>query len=148
MSFAASATMNLPSLEASCILPLSLPPERDFDSYEELLQFAQSHTKSALYAFVIGKSERRKGRIIRILVCQCGGHSSTKSTYRPGVSNDLWLRNWTILKTGCLFSIKARECAIGTWLLSYHENEEFSTHNYPAAETSSAFASHWQLTDL
>jgi len=148
MSSAASATINLPSSEAPCILPLSLPPKRDFNSYEELLQFAQSHAKSALYAFVIGKSERRKGRIIRILVCQRKGHSSTKSTYRPKVSNNLRLRNRTTLKTSCLFSIKAWECAISTWSLSYRENEKFSTHNHPATETSSAFASHQQLTNL
>jgi len=148
MSSAASATESLPSPEATCIpAPLSLPPERDFDSYEELLQFAQAHAKSALYALVIGKSERRKGRMIRILVCQRGGHSSKKSTYRPGISEDLRSRNRSTLKTGCLFSIKARERKTGTWSLSYRENEGFSTHNHPAAETSSAFASHRQLTD-
>ena len=110
MSLSACATQNPVPAEASCtVAPLSLPPEREFDSYKELLDFVQKHAKSALYALVVGKSKHCNNRIIRILVCQCEGHSISKSNYRPGISQDLQARNRTTLKTGCLFSIKARE---------------------------------------
>jgi len=70
MSSAASATESLPSPKATYILaPLFLPPKRDFDLYEELLQFMQTYIKSALYALVIGKSEHYKGWMIQILIC-------------------------------------------------------------------------------
>jgi hypothetical protein len=43
------------------IVPLSLPPETSFNPFESLYTAAQKHVKLAGYAFVIGKSEKRKG---------------------------------------------------------------------------------------
>jgi len=73
MSLTAPATENIVASEAPSIpaniKPLSLPLEGLFDSYEALFNSAQQYAKDALYAFVIGKTDRRKGRIIRILTC-------------------------------------------------------------------------------
>jgi hypothetical protein len=52
--------------------PLSLPLEASFDSYDLLYNAAQAYTKLAGYSFVTGKSERRKGRLLKVLHCKRG----------------------------------------------------------------------------
>jgi hypothetical protein len=115
MTSAASTIVDLPSAEASSIAvqPLSLPPEGEFDSYEAVYAFAQAHAKSALYAFVVGKADRRKGRVLRYLNCQREGCAQT-AEYRSGVENQHRKRKRNTAKTGCLFSIKVRERTDGT----------------------------------
>jgi hypothetical protein len=53
----------------SNIVSLSLPPEGVFDSFEALDVFTKKYAKSAGYTVIIGKSERRKGRILRYINC-------------------------------------------------------------------------------
>jgi len=149
MSSTAPATVNTVVLEAPNITPLkipplSLPPEAVFDSYEKLFKAIQQHAKEALYAFIISKSDRRKGRIIRIISCQRGGASVQTASYRSGRSQ-LSTRKGNTTKTGCLFSIKARERIDGTWTISYREEEKYQSHNHPPAEHYSAFSTHRQL---
>jgi hypothetical protein len=51
------------------IEPLSLPSKSTFDSFDQLLCYAQTYAKSAGYAFT-SKSELRKGRQVRYLNCK------------------------------------------------------------------------------
>jgi hypothetical protein len=48
------------------IEPLSLITESTFDSFDQLLCYAQTYAKSAGYAFTTDKSELCKGRQVRL----------------------------------------------------------------------------------
>ncbi len=69
-------------MEPVAIVSLSLPPEASFNSFAALLEAAQPHAKSAGYAFVTKKSEKRNGRQITVLQCKRG------SIYRTSISNE------------------------------------------------------------
>jgi hypothetical protein len=60
------------STTPSSIIPLSLPPEGQFDYLDALLAACQSHTRLAGYAITTVNTEKRKGQIIKILVCKRG----------------------------------------------------------------------------
>ena len=152
MSSTAPATENTvpleaPSINPPVVPPLSLPPEGCFDSYEALFTSAQQHAKSALYAFTIGNSERRNGKIIRIILCQYGGLSIYTASYKAksNQQNTSYSRNRNTTKTECLFSIKARERTNYTWTLSHCEGEKYQSYNYNSAEGLNAFSTHRQL---
>ena len=62
---------NPDSIPAS-IIPLSLPPEGVFHSFDQLLDTCQQHARLAGYAFITAKSEKRNGRVIKTLICKKG----------------------------------------------------------------------------
>jgi hypothetical protein len=110
MASAASAIVDLPCAKASSIAVqlLLLSPESEFDSYKAVYAFAQAHAKSALYAFVVRKADRRKSRVLRYFNCQRGNRTQT-AEYRPEVENQHRKKKRNTAKTGCFFSIKVCE---------------------------------------
>jgi hypothetical protein len=101
-------------MEAVDIAPLSLLPEGLFDSFDLLYASAQAHAKSAGYAFVIGKNEKRKGCYLKVLCCKRGRKQ------QPRISNeDYCLRHCLLTCNECLIFIKARERPNGSWDLCY-----------------------------
>jgi hypothetical protein len=156
MSSTASATQNQAnpaalSIESSSlnveasIIPLSLPPQGSFNTFDDLFAHTQQHAKQALYAFIIGHSEKRKGRTIRVLNCQRGG-CKKGAFLRSTVNSQHRKREGNTTKTGCLFSVKVKERADGSWDLLYREDPKYSAYNHSPAERASAFHAHRQLT--
>ena len=118
------------------ITPLSMPPEASFPTFDALYSSIQAHAKLAGYAWVIRKSEQRKGRQLKGLRCK------RSSTYRSSVSNeDSRQRQRCTVKTQCPVSAKARERSDGSWDF-YHNS---LAHNHDAA-TAGAFPEHRRLT--
>ena len=57
----------------SNIVSLSLPPEGVFNTFEALDSFTKEYTKSAGYTVVVGKSEKRNGRVLKFINCKRNG---------------------------------------------------------------------------
>jgi hypothetical protein len=108
-----STSTTLPSTSTlpPSITLLSLPPEGSFDSFELLLTACQRHAKAAGYAFATYKSEKRKGRAFKTLICKRGGIHRTK------INEDYRIHNGGTFKHNCPVSIRAREQKDGTWTL-------------------------------
>jgi hypothetical protein len=119
------------------ITPLSLPPEGSFPLFEALLDSVQAHTRAVGYAFVTGKSKRRKGRIIKVLNCKRGRKQQPKV-----LNEDYRIRNHSITRNNCPIFIKVRERIEGDWDIQ-HQTIEVQ-HNHPLGEAI-AFPEHRRL---
>jgi hypothetical protein len=130
-----------PSPSPSPSLPplLSLPPEGVFDSFEALESVCQAHAKSAGYAFTTHKSERRKGRWIKTLICKRGREYRS---HNKEFDEDSRLRARETFKIKCPVIINAKEKVNGSWHLTHRK--EHSTHNHEPSGVG-AFPEHRRL---
>jgi hypothetical protein len=92
------------------IEPLSLPPEGDFDTLEDLLDTAQTHARLAGYAVVEGpkgqKNTSKGGRWTKFLICR----HSKRYEDRRGIDQENKLRpNRGSKKTNCPMRMKIQE---------------------------------------
>jgi hypothetical protein len=92
------------------IEPLSLPPEGDFDTLEDLLDTAQTHARLAGYAVVEGpkgqKNTSKGGRWTKFLICR----HSKRHEDRRGIDQENKLRpNRGSKKTNCPMRMKIQE---------------------------------------
>ena len=123
---------------------LSLPPEARFESFEALkwAAQAQAHALAASYAFVTGKGDTRNGRRIKHLDCKRAGNYRGKGA----PTHEDRVRDRKSVKSGCQFSIKARERADGLWDLTYRSGPRYCQHNHPPADRGT-FAVDRRLSD-
>ena len=142
LSVPSTASSAEESLQASSITPLSLPPEACFASFEELKLAAEAHALAAGYAFVTGKGDTKNGRKIRHLDCKRAGNYRGKGAPKP----EHRARDRKSVKSGCQFSIKARERVNGSWDLTYRSDPKYCQHNHPPADRGT-FAADRQLSD-
>jgi hypothetical protein len=98
----ANPTANPP---ANAITSLSLPLEGVFDTFDADFRSCQDYAKLAGYSFTIGKSDKKQGRAIKILICKRGGK------HRTSVQDDYRQRKRLSFKTGCQFVVKVRQRA-------------------------------------
>jgi hypothetical protein len=117
---------------------LSLPPERVFESFDQLFNACQQHARLAGYAFTTAKSEKRAGRVIKTLICKRGGK------HKASINEDYRIRNKSSFKSNCQASIKVRERSDGLWTLQWRESQ-YCTHNHEPGEPS-AFPEHRRLS--
>jgi len=102
-------------------------PEGVFDSFDALFGSVQEQGRLAGCAYVIGKSDIKKGRRVKVITCKRSGKE------RPRINNEEYRqRNRFTFKCQCPFSVKARERSDGSWTLQ-HRGPEFSTHNHDPA---------------
>lgn len=126
------------------VVLLSLPAEGRYASYDLLKAAAQSHAKSAGYAFACtgSKIKKKNGRYIKTLSCRRGGKK-----YHDTV-NEGRKRNKCTHKVDCPVRIRARERPDTFWDLCHIDpnREGDNTHNHPPAEAA-AFPEHRQLNE-
>ena len=118
---------------------LSLPSEGVFRSFQTLFDSVQAHRKLAGYALIVKKSERRKGKWLKVLNCKRGGKE------RLMVDQEYRKRKRFTFKCECPFSIKVRERGDGSWDIQ-HRGGAFDTHNHEPA-LPGTFIEHRRLTD-
>src|SRR6266536_3602496 len=116
---------------------LSLPSEGVFDTFKLSYDHCQEHAKLAGYAFVIGRTDKKYGRLIRTLIYKRGGKHKDK------VGEDR-VRDRGSFKAGCQFAVRVRETLEGTWKLSHIEGRD--AYNHDAGEPTS-FPEHRKLTE-
>jgi len=118
-----------------------LPPEGDYDSRKALFDSINSWAISRGYAFTTGKSVRTSnGRVKIFFACD-------KNKAPPSASADR-IRRTTSQRTGCLFSVVAKESFDRTtWTLRHRPDSKFSKHNHPPSTEPSVHRSHRQLPE-
>ncbi|KAI1000012.1 hypothetical protein K3495_g8183 [Podosphaera aphanis] len=121
----------------SPITALSAPPAGSYASFEALHEAGQGHAKAAGYAITIASSSKRRGRTMKILICEKGG------CYHSEVDEPCRKRQRLTRKTNCPFRFKARERTDGTWDICFLQAEDGSidtesiSHNHEPADPSS-----------
>ena len=136
----------LTPMESTNVTPLSSPPAESHASFEELFEILQTHARNAGYAITTGNSEKRKGRVMKILVCKKSG------SHRSEIDKPSRKRQRLTQKSLCPFRVKARERRDGRWDVCYLQNQDGSTnqesllHNHEPFDPS-AFPEHRRLND-
>jgi FAR1 DNA-binding domain len=128
------------------IVPLSLPPEGTFESWEAAKEAANRHAGLAGYAVVEGRGGRRdpdkKFRWKRFLICKHGdSHCHDKI---PLNEEQRKRKNRMSKKTSCQVKLKVQERPDGSWTL--HHMEGHMTHNHDFNDITS-YHEHRKLTE-
>jgi hypothetical protein len=90
------------------VIPLSLPPEDDFETFEDLQVAVQQHCKLAGWSTTQGKgSERRQGRYIKYLICKHFGDIDKRYVKEE----DRKKAGRATKRLGCPVRLKIRELA-------------------------------------
>jgi hypothetical protein len=119
------ASNAFPTRDNQGILPLSLPPEGFFPSFEDLKSAACKHARLAGWCIVIGKGSKvQHGRKIKYLVCK---HSCELD--RRGPNEKDRQRDRQTKKTNCLVRMKVFERPDGSWELRWMEGRQEHNHN-------------------
>jgi len=66
------------ALNPAPALLLSLPSEGIFDTFKLLYDHCQEHAKLASYAFVIGRTDKKYGLLVKTLIYERGVSTRTK----------------------------------------------------------------------
>ncbi|KAL2891664.1 hypothetical protein HOO65_011022 [Ceratocystis lukuohia] len=121
----------VPSFPDDC-----LPPEREYESRELLLQSINSYALDRGYAFVTGRSTREKSdRLTVTYTCDraCKPPDASKSRKRQTTTRG----------TNCPFSILAKQSLDKTtWALKHRPDRRFSLHNHEPSHHPSAHPVH------
>ncbi|KAJ3568926.1 hypothetical protein NPX13_g6253 [Xylaria arbuscula] len=101
-----------------------LPPENEFESQDALFKAINTWASPRGYAFVVGRSTKEKtGRLTITYLCDRGGRAPDTSKERQ--------RNTTTRRTGCLFSVLAKESLDKTfWALKHRPDQRFASYNH------------------
>lgn len=119
------ASNAFPTRDNEGILPLSLPPEGFFPSFESLKSAACKHARLAGWCIVIGKGSKvQNGRKIKYLVCK----HSCKLDSRGSNEKDRQ-RDRQTKKTNCLVRMKVNERLDGSWELRWMEGRQEHNHS-------------------
>ncbi|KAJ3454421.1 hypothetical protein MRS44_018315 [Fusarium solani] len=104
-----------------------LPPEGQFTSREELAAAINAWAAPRGYAFISQRSTKSStGRAIVTFICDRGGGPA------PSATSKKQIRKTASRRTGCLFSVIAKESLCGTqWALRHRPSPRFHQHNHP-----------------
>ena len=128
------------------VVPLSLPPEGTFESWEAVKKAANAHAGLAGYAIVEGRGGRRdpdkKFRWKKFLICK---HGDSHCREKIPLNEELRKRkNRMSKKTGCEVKLRVQERPDGSWTL--HHMEKYMIHNHGFNDISS-YHEHRKLTE-
>lgn len=117
-----------------------LPPEGEHRSRDALYATINAWAAARGYAFVTGKSRKTpSGRRLVVYSCDRGG--------APPKPSDTRQRSTTTRRTGCQFSVLAKETLDKTtWRLTHRPGNEFAHHNHTPSTNISAHPVHRQLS--
>lgn len=117
-----------------------LPSEGVYDSRESLLAAINCWAKPRGYAFTTGKrSKTPNGRVKVVFACD-------RNKLPPSTSIEQKRRTCS-RGTGCKFSVLAKQSLDGTyWVLGHRPGLEYTLHNHPPSEDTSAHPVHRQLS--
>jgi hypothetical protein len=127
--------------ETHGVIPLSLPPEGSFPSFESLKEAAQNHAKLAGWAIVTGPGgEIRNGRHIKFLNCK-----HTQKLDKRAVDEVARKKEGRVSKrTNCAVRMKVNERRDSSWELRWLVGR--TQHNY-GVNDASACHEHRRLDD-
>ncbi|KAJ3454446.1 hypothetical protein MRS44_018340 [Fusarium solani] len=118
-----------------------LPPEGNYNSREELHTAINAWAAPRGYAFTSWRSSKTSNQRIGVIFgCDRGGYARpSKNPQRQTVSR----------RTGCLFSVMAKESRCGTiWSLRHRSGADFKQHNHEPSFSQVAHPIHRQLSSL
>jgi hypothetical protein len=119
------ASNAFPTRDNQGILPLSLPPEGFFPSFDSLKSAACKHAKLAGWCIVIGRGSKVKnGRNIKYLVCKHAYEHDGR-----GLNTEDRKRDRQSKKTNCLVKMKVNERLDGSWELRWMEGRQEHNHD-------------------
>ncbi|KAH7461514.1 hypothetical protein FOMA001_g19037 [Fusarium oxysporum f. sp. matthiolae] len=119
-----------------------LPPEGEFSSREELVTAINAWAAPRGYAFISQRScKTTNGRVRVTFICDRGGGRA------PSTSPKKRIRKTASRRTGCLFSVIAKESLCGTqWSLRHRPGPGFDQHNHEPSFHQVAHPVHRQLS--
>jgi hypothetical protein len=115
-------THAMASLPPEAPRPPCLPPEAVYDSREALLQSINAWAALNGCAFVTGRSKRESGKLKVFYTCDRFGLLADVTKTRQ--------RHTTSKRTGCQYSVLAKESTDGSWALKHRPDERYSIHNH------------------
>lgn len=116
-----------------------LPPEGYFESRNALFESINLWATTRGYAFTTQRSTREKnGYSTVIYACDRSGQPPKSSVERQ--------RKTATRKTGCPFSVLAKESINGSWILKRRLDQRFSIRNHEPSRHPSAHPIHRQLS--
>lgn len=116
-----------------------LPPERTFESKEDLFEFINAWAAPRGYAFTTKKSTRsRSGRQTVTYGCD--------RCFRPSSESKPRQRKTSSRGTGCPFSILANELDRKIWVITHRPNKRFALHNHEPSSAPSSHPAHRKLS--
>ncbi|KAF4460349.1 transposase, partial [Fusarium albosuccineum] len=104
-----------------------LPPEKQYNSREEVYAAINDWASTRGYAFSVGRSRKTaNGRVLVTYSCDRG--AGRTPTPKPAKDRK---RDTSTRRTGCLFSVIAKESLCGaTWSLRHHPGVQFGQHDH------------------
>jgi hypothetical protein len=136
------------SPEPSSPMSMPLPLEATYSSKEELYASIQAWAARYHYAFRIERSTKiHNGARTRILYSCDRARPAPPANHPQNSLQDRKCRT-TTRKTGCQFSIVARERTNTQWELRYRPGAEYSIHNHPLSQSISSHPAHRQLAQV
>jgi hypothetical protein len=133
------------SPEPSSPTSMPLPPEATYSSKEELYASIQAWAIQHHYAFRIGRSAKIHNTIRNRIQYNCDRCGPPPPLNHPEHSLQARKRQTTTRKTGCQFSIIAREGINTQWELRHRPGIEYSIHNHPPSQSISSHPVHRKL---
>jgi hypothetical protein len=135
----------LPAEAPSPPTSMPLPPEATYSSREELYASIQAWAAKHHYAFRIERSTKIDNSIRTRILYSCDRAGPAPPANHPQHSLQDRKRRTATRKTGCQFSIVARERADTQWELRYRPGTEYSIHNHPPSQAISSHPAHRKL---
>jgi hypothetical protein len=136
------------SPEPSSLMPMPLPPQAIYSSKEELYTSIQAWAAEHRYAFRIERSTKIHNTKRTRILYSCDRAGLAPPTNYPQRSLQDRQRHTTTRKTGCQFSIIAREGIDTQWELRHRPNKpgiDYSIHNHPPSQSISSHPTHRKL---
>jgi hypothetical protein len=116
-----------------------LPPECEYESRDTLYASINAWAATRGYAFTTQRSAKAKsGKTTITYACDRAGQP-------PSASRECQRKTAT-RRTGCLFSVLAKESFNGTWALKHRPDDCFAIHNHEPSQHPSAHPTHRQLS--
>jgi hypothetical protein len=124
---------------------MPLPPEATYSSKEELYTSIQAWAAQHHYAFRIERSTKIDNSIRTRILYSCDRAGLVPPANHPQNSLQDRKRRTATRKTGCQFSIVARERMDTQWELRHRPGIEYSIHNHPPSQSISSHPAHRKL---
>ena len=133
------------SPEPSSLTSMPLPPEATYSSKEELYASIQAWAAQHHYAFRIERSTKIHNTERTRIQYSCDRAGLAPPINHPQKSLQDRQRCTATRKTGCQFSIIAREGIDRQWELRHRPGIEYSIHNHPPSQSISSHPAHRKL---
>jgi hypothetical protein len=127
---------------------MPLPPEATYSSKEELYASIQAWAAQHHYAFRIERSTKIHNSVRTRILYSCDRAGPAPSAMHPQNSVQDRQRRTFTRKTGCQFSIVARERMDTQWELRHRPGIEYSIHNHPPSQSISSHPVHRKLAQV